>query len=167
MGPGPDQDCVMDCDFYYICGQKLFLFCGKKITFIVWLFNLGFTFSTFQFQLWILSYFCPGLQWESLVGIVWRLNCGGSVGIMFLSRGCQLLEIDMVLKNSSLNINGLRQKFKQDIILHVLIIWGLILCFCRKHTFPIYWKLKKIQNYGRVENCGLFAQQEAVGWVFY
>ena len=72
--------------FSMYIGKSCFYSVVKK-AFLCGFFYLGLTFSTFQFQLWILSYFCPGLQWESWVGIVWRLNWGGLGGIMFLSQG--------------------------------------------------------------------------------
>ena len=45
--------------FSIYIGKSCFYSVVKKL--FVWLFYLGLTFSSFQFQLWILSYLCPGL----------------------------------------------------------------------------------------------------------
>ena len=174
-----DSECFMDVNML-VTGQDhtrtalwimiLSIYMGKSCfysvvkSFFVWLFACFFTFSTFQFQLWILSSFCLGLQWESSVGIVWWLDWRGLVGIMFLSRGCELLEINMALKIPSLSVNGLRQKFRQDVIFTRFDNMGFGVVFLQEthianiietDKFSKLWEGRKFWSLGTTRSCGV------------
>ena len=82
---------------------------------------------------------------------------------MFLSRGCELLEINMALKIPSLKINGLRQKFRQDVIFTRFDNMGFDVVFLQEthianmietDKFSKLWEGRKFWSLG-TRSCGV------------
>ena len=87
--------------------------------------------------------------------------------------GVLLLEHNMSLKISSLNVNGLRQKFKQDVIFSRFSNLGFDFVFLQEthvtniveaSKFSKLWEGKTFWSFGRTKSCGAghFAKQKFV-----
>ena len=80
--------------------------------------------------------------------------------------GVLLLEHNMALKISSLNVNGLRQKFKQDIIFSRFSNFGFDIVFLQETHVTNIVEASKFSKLCEGKNFALLAQQKAVGWAF-
>ena len=73
----------------------------------------------------------------------------------------------MALKTSSLNFNGLRPKFKLDIVFFSRLSNLGFDIISSRNTCCKYIRSTQIFQIMGGENFGLLAQQKTVGWVFY